>query len=517
MAITGNMVKDVLKTLPIGYYIGREVKVETDDSMTSHYDIMNDIIRINDQDVADAVQKTTENHSEYVEKDTRAMLYHELSHAMLTPKSLKPTFETNVVEDARIESINRDYFMGVDFEDFDRRYLADTPCNCAENAFIRFCKLGESPNPSNPEFDALQKDLQDLIQYYSIDRLNATTEYSDDYANNCETLFWRFKSAYSRDLQNQEQNDANNQNSNSNGSNNSSDQNNQSGDSSNQNQDNADDSNEKEKGSTKLNGEDETSGAIDVQFDESNSDKPQRGDFELHREKIKSITKVYEDKSFRDRLSVILSNYKKTSSSNASAISAYSGVFDTRSAALREDYRYWSQKNRQGNFRAFSKVHFNLFLDRSSSFHNNEDTARSILKSLCWLEKQIPDFDFTLITCGIGERIEPKQDFQYKARGGTNLSAQIFDTFKQVQEKNALNFNILLYDGSAIDKYVGKNQDGYEGNFEAFNTTNTIIITDPENASAVLKYCPRAHKIISQNYTKELKDNILNTLGTLLK
>ena len=541
--ISTQTVKDVLKTLPIGYYIGRDVPVEEDNTSTSSYDLMNDIIRINTNDVVDTINRNSNVNS--LEEDIRAVLYHELSHAMLTPKTICPSFEVNVVEDVRIQEINRGYFHGVDWDDFDRRYLAETKPDCAENAFIRFCKLGEVPAnvPNTKAFIKLYDVLKSIVKTYTISKFNAVSQKISPYSYiyDCQDLFYKFKQLFDQNNQNNQGNDSNdeqnndqsdNQQNSTNG-NSSQDQNNkgqntQSSSGSNNGNSNPEqgneDSNDDNGGSGKdSNGKDTVDSTDDMIYlkPQDNSANGKRSNVRVvlkegHREKIKALMDIYNDAQFTEALKTIINKYHKVSSLNSSAINAYSGVFDSRAAFMRDDYKYFVQKNRQGNNRAFSKTHFNLFLDSSGSFKNSEDTARMIIKSLCWLERQIPDFSFTLITCNVGEQIVDKKNIAYCACGGTELSYEIFNTFKKVQEKNAVNFNIVLYDGEATS-FIRDKTDGSHSNFAAFNTQNTLIITDPDNEKAVMEYCPSAMKIVSTNYANELKTNLLKMLELLLK
>lgn len=215
-------------------------------------------------------------------------------------------------------------------------------------------------------------------------------------------------------------------------------------------------------------------------------------------------------------LTRIFTQSSKIKQMNGSAINAYSGVFDPRSA-VREDYKYFLQKSRAGNVKAFSKVHLNLFLDRSGSFAGNTHIANEILYALSKIERQYPDFSYTVITCGEGETVEDKKDFLYSAWDGTYISSQIFDTFKKVQKRGEVNYNIVLYDGLAYDESNSKRfTDGNIRNFEAFNTSNTLIITDPDNYYAT-RWCPLARVVISKNYCEELIDNLIKMLYILTK
>ena len=136
MSVSYLEVKKVFDTLPVGYYIGRDVKRELSESENdSYYDPMNDKITISFPFIKEGLDKseTTD-----IENDIRTLLYHEVSHAFLTPKTLIETFRRyairqgynelilgmsfndiiNIFEDERIERIFDKYFYGVNFRKY---------------------------------------------------------------------------------------------------------------------------------------------------------------------------------------------------------------------------------------------------------------------------------------------------------------------------------------------------------------------------------------------------------------
>lgn len=497
MKVNTQIVRDTLKKLPVGYYIGKEVKVIPEDNIeTSYYDMLSDVIHISTNSIVDTVSRLTDKATiEDIEKDVRCMLYHELSHAMLTPRNLKPTFQVNVVEDIRIESRLKDYYLNTDFDEFNKRYISATPDDCPQNGFIRFCKLDEGGN------DELRDQLSEILRKFG--RMDSRTdswsarsfsyEVNDLYDNYYE---WWKKNHYTQDAQDQG---------------------------------NADEQmNDNGEGQGSGSGQSESSEVApnevptssDDQGDEETAEDYTPGHEQSRGQEIaglmKSITNEYYNQELITEFDRILRNFKKVTSARSSAINAYSGVFNPRSAG-REDYRYFLQHNANGNNKGFSKIHLNLFLDESGSFSSSEHTAKELIYTLGWMEKQIPNFDFTLIRCGEGETIADKNDLRYSAHTGTEISTKIFDTFKKVQRRDAENYNILLYDGRAFSHWASEGTDGWKGNFAAYNTSNTLIITDPENGDAVNEYCPAARKVISKNYTEELKKNLIKMTEILLK
>ena len=104
----------ILNTLPIGFYTGRRINTTLDaKAETSFYSPTEDKIVVSYPIIAHRCQKISEGVNE--EEAVRGMLYHEVSHAILTPSTLRPSTPINIFEDERIESKLRNYYHGVDF------------------------------------------------------------------------------------------------------------------------------------------------------------------------------------------------------------------------------------------------------------------------------------------------------------------------------------------------------------------------------------------------------------------
>ena len=158
----------------------------------------------------------------------------------------------------------------------------------------------------------------------------------------------------------------------------------------------------------------------------------------------------------------------------------------------------------------FSKFNLNLFIDDSGSFHDSKNIVNNLLAILIEIEKANPDFSLTVIKCGDGQEIMTK-DRHIDCNDGTDLTEDINWQFPQVQKAGYVNYNILLYDGSATYSYT-------QNRYKVFNTNNTTIIIDTEDAKAVQKYCPNARKIIVKNdYANHLIENIINTLKIAMR
>ena len=486
MDISKAQVETILKTLPIGYYIGRNIKVSLSESEEcSFYDQINDEILISYQQLLkpfESVEKV-----EDVETFVRTMLYHEVSHAMLTPK-MKMTSILNIFEDERIETLLKDYYQNTDFKRFVKlvnNFKGEAPTTPMQ-AFYQIVRYRIGPQ------NFVDRVCMIIIKAKQINRTNEerssiVRSYKDEiYQLYNDIVDWFAKQLLDNE-QNQEKKEQNNA----------------------QTSTSSDQSSEAEKSddsSTSTNGSE-----VSSMFDEATHMSGQEV-----KETFKSISTVYYDKAFDDQIKLILRQLSTANAKNASAISAYSGVFDPRLVA-RDDYKYFARKNRLGNVKAYSKFRLNLFIDTSGSFKPSQKIVNCMLHSLSNFEKQNPDFEFNLVTCNIGQQIRSKSHKEIKCHGGNDLKDTIFEQFKSLQSKEKQVYNIVLFDGDAYsDVKMNFNfKSSQRKEFMAFDTVNTTIISDDDNKYVIERYCHRAKKIFTNLYSDELMKNILNTLRIL--
>ena len=114
MEITKAQVERILETLPIGYYIKRNVEVVLSNSESSYCELINDKIVISYPMIQKAVKDLEDDSN--LEMYIRTLLYHETSHAFLTPLTLKISDIINIFEDERIETIFNTYYKNTNFK-----------------------------------------------------------------------------------------------------------------------------------------------------------------------------------------------------------------------------------------------------------------------------------------------------------------------------------------------------------------------------------------------------------------
>lgn len=476
MTISKLQLQSILDTLPIGYYLKHDIDVQIDESAeTSYIDIFNQQIFISIKGINNMLQNVNSVSHDDLERYVRTCLYHELSHAILTNKHTNARDYMNIFEDERIETVFRNYYKKVDFKKFIKEYADYEPNHVSTSAldlFFYIVRFDEGPK------QFIDRKYQLIQEYYCLNR-NSDRWTVDDY-NYDVAMFYK-------DVQNffaSSQNEVTQNELNTNQSNLGNNQNN----------------------------------VINNQFDSNDSqDDTANNQNNISDEALQSaidsslsLLDTFNDKSIINEVSKILLSRKNFSKVNSSAINSYSGIFNARSVT-RTDYKYFVQQNRAGHIKQYSNLHLNLFIDCSGSFKDNELTVNKLLFALKHAERINKDFTFTLITCGVGEKIVDN-DTPLHCSGCNHLDNDIFDIFKKVQQPNSNNYNIVLFDGYAFSYLSSRDAVLQHHNFSAFDTRNTTIISESSNTSAISKYVHNAKVIITNNYTKNLLENVYSVL-----
>lgn len=463
-------VESILKTLPVGYYIKRNIAVRLTNEDNTYYVPFKDEISISYVMLKKAMSNINDKlTNEDVEKIIRTLLYHEVSHAFLTPKNFKVTDAINVFEDERIETICKSMYHNVDFHEFLK--LANgwngVTIPIPKTAFEAWYILIRY-HAGNTKYLNSAKNL--FTKYANIDRNDNAL--ANDYAYEVENLYKQLEKDFEKSSEFYEDviKNANNE---------------LSGKSPN-----------KEKIFTVTDYENSIKKIIDIE------------PTELFNKISFFNANVYE------KLNQIVTSVKKLNASNAFAINSYSGVFNPR-AVVNDDYKWFLQKNRQGHLRQFSKIKLNLFIDNSSSFEQNERVINEILFALSKIEKANPEFRYSVVTMNTKFKILEKTKM-FATYGGNAIPENATSIIQSVIDRQAINYNIVLFDGDALTdqplhKFLGKE-------FECFNILdNCVMILDDYNKIYADKFCEKHKRIYTHSYAEELENNICNALNFLFK
>ena len=505
-----NEAEKILKQLPVAYYLKRKLDVKLDYSYTSYIDIMNDKLVVSYYQLAQ-LNTTTE-------EDVRCCLYHEVSHAFLTPLKIKNSDIFNIFEDERIETICKHYYLDTDFKLFvfkTNNYHGEAPKDARQFFYqiVRY-RLGPSQFVNRvPElinkYKLLNRNSDGLVCANYTDEVSQFYREVEDYWNTNQTK----KEEEKENSNAKEEKEENNSNSNSVTK-----------------TCNTNKEEEKEEENTNIDKQTVKEATKDNSNNVVKDNDDENAEKQVINNAIENLNRQFDsmnDENFQQEINEILFSKAKVNKMNGSAINAYSGMFDVRSV-VRQDYKYFVQKNRAGNVKRFSKVKLNLFIDDSGSFCNSENIVNKMLYNLAMLERKTPDFEFDVVTMDVGEKLLKKDERKLYCSNCNLLDKDIFNLFDKVQKKDATNINIVMFDGNAFSNlfatyglsYHAAKQSikQYACNFAAFNKADTIIISDYANKDYIEEYCKSAKKIfVTNNYAKLLVKNVVDNLKCCLK
>ena len=514
-------IENILKTLPVGYYIGRNVPLKLTNENGSYYVPMDDEAYISYPMLNNVMTKIESKlNDENIERLTRTLTYHEISHAFITPKSLSMNNIVNVFEDERIESMCRNYYKGVDFKellmlvnDWDgKTEPAHDTAFSVWYSLVRY-HLGK------PHF--LIKVAALLKKYRKFHRFSNYWS-SCIYKDEIMALYREVEEDFLKDeLEKQRKAEEE-----AKAADEEEQQNDNTGMSMNAGDDNdAEESDEMNGtefntvGQSEVSPEELREKQLEEQLNEMSDEERQELFENITRaadEEVKKLfenSQVYVNLGVQERLANIILANKKVTKSNASAINAYSGVFDPRSV-IRDDYKWFVQQNRQGNVKQFSKIKLNLFIDNSGSFYSNETIVNQLLFALKKLEQQEPNFTFDLITMNTRFELKKKNERELHCDGGNDIPAYSEGIIKKVQDRQSMNYNIVLFDGDALSDPT----EGRSGKqFKRFNMPNTVMILEDSNRKYAETYCKGIKRIYTRRYAAELIDQVCVALSFLLK
>ena len=503
MNITMAMCEAILKTLPVGYYCGRRIPVNFDGAAeTSYYVPMEDAIYISFPIIKKGVERLPEGSD--LEQSVRSMLYHETSHAILTPPSLIANCSEeraqvlNIFEDERIETLLRDYYMNVDFKK--QLYsITGGPVNPPKNVMQYFYNAVRFGNC--PEKKWLNK-IDELMNRYKKINRNSDIWTTDRY--NCEV--WRLYydmchampsmptecAGFDGDIAE-----------NTNGG-----EGPETGSKECENE-----SVSTEKSENKSTGD--CTGALAHGISINSSEIAELIDKGLSVKNALSESQQKQVSDFEKMVNMLFTNFNKKTGSG-SGINSYSGVFNPR-ATMRDDYRYFERSIVSNGNNKFGSLHLNLILDRSGSFYYNQDLTNAIIQALSNIEHRNKNFkmDIFFINEDI-KKAETLKDREMNCNGGNRIPEKTAELFRKAQLPNTFNYNIVLFDGDAFSDEYDITLAERQKKFKIFDKKQTYLITDSDNKRYMHKPFTAAKVIVTSNYTDELIKNLSRAFKTML-
>ncbi len=480
-------INEIYKKLPVGYYLKRNIETElSKTSEDSYFDLIEDKIVISYPTIEYALKNTTEEiSSTYLESIVRGLFYHELSHVLCTPKTMfnpcyyrdkKEKDIMNIVEDERIETICSNFYMNVNFKK--NIMLLNNwhgePATTADEAFYQLVRYHELNSLDNKWLLRLEY----LLKNYSL--MYAESVVNTNYINSVRMFYYDFIKEFNKKVNNninkksKEIKQSTFYNSNN----------------------NTDDKNINE--SIDIN--DDTTSKNTFNIDEYLSNKKpfklSTYGLAIKNQILEAYINKYTDFELQNQLNDIIYKKLKKQKNLGSAINSYSGKLNPRSV-VREDYKWWNQNNRQGHIKRFSKVHFNLYIDNSGSFKENDIKMNKFIHALNNIVNS--EFTFDVITINTTICEWPDTHRLFRSIGGTELSNNIAPIIKNHNKLNAEVYNIVVFDGKAHNRNIYSVKDEP---FKNFDLNNTIIIADNSNRYYIenANFKKARVELISSNY-----------------
>lgn len=457
MEISKGRIKQIADTLPIGYYANRRVAINfSEQDETSSYNLETDEITFAYNNITEALSHIE---ADDEEKYIRATLYHELSHAMISPKNLFHYCSyfrinsdiVNIFEDERIETILKNAFLNVNFKENLQaitNYKGEAPTNALE-AFFQVVRFRKGKQEWLKEVERIineRRSLTDCDTYYYVCEINdlyntISKEFSDCEEKNNFEIF-------------QQQMD--------------------------------------------IVAQGEANANIDINQD-NNDTAPNEG-----LEIIRNAFQPSQLSTIVNKLEPIFTNFNKKNSSG-SGLTSYSGKLNPR-LCNDNNYKFFERKSEVRGNNKYGSFHLNLFIDVSGSYIPNREITNCLLKSLALIEKKSPNFSFDVVHCSCGERLKEKGDRFINPCGGNRLDSNIFQIYKKLQKSNTYNYNIFLFDGDAYPMKVRS-----RNTFQLVDFNNCCFISDFNN-ERYLKKMKNAKIIYTNNYAETFIQNVILAL-----
>lgn len=205
-------------------------------------------------------------------------------------------------------------------------------------------------------------------------------------------------------------------------------------------------------------------------------------------------------------LNAILNKQKNLSSGSH----AYAGRIDPR-ATLNRDYRWFAKKNQGSAAKHFNKVRFNLFVDSSGSFLDSQNAINALICALKQIESTNPDFSVRVAHCGAGTVLAPVDNPYVTCENFSQLGRNTKEIYDSMQQAQASNVNIVVFDGHMNGGFNRGNA------YTAFDHRNCIIVSDNANEDDIRAYAPSAKAIIMDSgYAEAFIDVVLKQIESML-
>lgn len=517
--------QDVLKTLPVGYYLGHPVSLRLDPTGDSTYiELDCERVTVSYQNICTALENAPDDIDP--EPIIRALLYHEISHALLTPRcllsSVNRTFINrccsrykncddkaayiwdhahdiiNIFEDERIETTCRNYYMNVDFKRLVVLLNGDPKNFMNRDPIGKFFALVRYRIGSTEQLETVSSIIK---QFYGETYM---MQHCETYAKSIIKLFAsmlpsNFQYQHNRNEQdNDAMQDAQDNDAMQDAQKNGSVQNDQN------------DSTEDQVSPASLT--DDQVDAIAKAIEEKLTACPITIEKSKIKEAFKKLSTNREAAAIRAQFERVVQTALNKHKAQSSGSLGYSGRIDPRSVANR-DYKWFAKKSQGSSVKRFNKIQFNLFCDDSGSFWGSKLKMNAVILALKELAATNHDIQVKVIHCGSGITVPDQESPWLTCRGSSYFDGNLPKIYKEAQQPDATNINMVVFDGV----FYTQNDITKDKAFGTFNHPNCIIVSDTDNKDAFNNYAPQARKtFIASRYADTFISQLIDQVGRLL-
>lgn len=532
--------------IPLSYYTktSKYKMKASQTASTSYIDFKTNQITISYNNVNDALTnlKRTPDPEEF-ESLVRGLVYHETMHALITPPKLMEWASNsgkeymnhvvcNCLEDARIEDIGAGYFLKTNFVKNKKLMLTPPSWDDMISNFDAFV------------FGVARCDMApDLFNKYIRTFIDNTKEHASDFKEVQREMLWCALDLYQEWQKLQQQQ---NQNENENGTP--------------QNNENNNEPNQNNGGADQQQNENQNQNESGAGSNESNENEPHElsneerekiasilGSAINEKEKVSACTKqvrhggkfdrtlldnsfIPADLNLKNKLIKLIARGGGFGHAKRYVGGGYSGQFNTneyiRDLQRREQQYTWFNDTMRhtSNAQNNKTKKLNIILDNSGSFQHNDKTASQIIKTLCDIEKMTA-FKFRLFILDnefeeVFKEHRTSCSLTYQRGTRSILMQDLTATFADIVKERT----IFLTDGGlhnfhpSARNYYKTNPGIIHANLRALDKKHVVIISNNENAELFgLTRIHDAQIIYTDNYTDQLKENIIRAFDTLYK
>lgn len=517
--------QDVLKTLPVGYYLGHPVSLRLDPTGDSTYiELDCERVTVSYKNICTALENAPDDIDP--EPIIRALLYHEISHALLTPRCLFSNVDRtfinkccsrykngvdkaayiwdhvhdiiNIFEDERIETTCRNYYMNVDFKRLVVLLNGDPKNFMTRDPIGKFFALVRYRIGSTEQLETVSSIIK---QFYGETYM---MQHCETYAKSIIKLFAsmlpsNFQYQHNRNEQdNDAMQDAQDNDAMQDAQKNGSVQNDQN------------DSTEDQVSPASLT--DDQVDAIAKAIEEKLTACPITIEKSKIKEAFKKLSTNREAAAIRAQFERVVQTALNKHKAQSSGSLGYSGRIDPRSVANR-DYKWFAKKSQGSSVKRFNKIQFNLFCDDSGSFWGSKLKMNAVILALKELAATNHDIQVKVIHCGSGITVPDQESPWLQCRDSSYFDGNLPKIYKEAQRPDATNINMVVFDGEfCVQKDITRDKA-----FGTFNHPNCIIVSDTDNKDAFNNYAPQARKtFITGRYADTFINQLIDQVGRLL-